>query len=229
MSQPKTIIYSLGVPSSNNLFSENVFFLGTGSSFDSRLIDTYIVSGIEASFLFIMARQIKKTLIMLSKERSPLPNDVVGTSAAISLADAKGMSGSTYTAAGSLGCIGLDEMLRSQLPTSMILFERAHTILLSPQMTAGFAEAPNVSLKNVRFRAVDQYRVYGRGGSVCHSSIHIREVIFTDENAFFWELPSKSDYKVDGTRKTESVDHFWEGCHITSAVHRSVFACDREG
>ena len=147
MSQPKKIINSLGVRSSNNLFSESVSFLGTGSSFDSGLIDTCNASGTEAAFLFIMVRRFKKTLIMSSKKQSPLPNDVVGTSTAISLAGAIEMSGSTYTAAGTLGCIGLDKMTGSQLPTSVILFERSHTISLSPQKTAGFAEAPNVSLR----------------------------------------------------------------------------------
>ena len=62
-----------------------------------------------------------------------------------------------------------------------------------------------------------------------HSPIHIGEIIFTDENVLFRELPLTSNHKVYGMGETESVDHFWLGCHITSAVDRSVFGCGSIG
>lgn len=107
ISQPNIIISPLKILSSNSLFSESAFFLVAGSSFVNGLIEAYIASGTEAAFLLIMDRQSKNTLIISSKKQSPQPSDVVGTSTAIALAGAIGMSGSMYTAVGTLGCIGL--------------------------------------------------------------------------------------------------------------------------
>ena len=74
--------------------------------------------------------------------------------------------------------------------------------------------------------AVYQYFLYGGGGPVCQSSIRIGEVIFTDEDTFVGELPSKSYYKMNGARQTEAVDHLQVRIHVTSAIHRGVFTGD---
>ena len=71
MSHPRTIISLLGVPSSNNLFSESVFFLGTGLSKDRGLIDTCIASGTDAAFLFIMSKRFKHNCIISFRKQSP--------------------------------------------------------------------------------------------------------------------------------------------------------------
>ena len=141
MSHSKTIISLLGVPFSNNLFSESVSFLWTGSSWDRGLIETCIARGTKVAFLLIIVNRFKNTFIILSKKQSPLPNDIVGTSTAISLAGAMGMLGSTYNAAGTLGYTGLNKTSGSHSFTNVISFERSHTISLSPQKTAGFPEA----------------------------------------------------------------------------------------
>ena len=111
ISQPKTIISLLRVPSSSSLFSESVSFVRTGSSFASGFINAYIASETKAVFFLIMDRQsTKQTLIMSFKKQSPRPNDVVGTLIAITLVGAIEMSGCIYTAVGTLGCIGLNKM-----------------------------------------------------------------------------------------------------------------------
>ena len=162
-------------------------------------------------------------------KKTPLPNDVVGTSTAISLANAMGMSGSTYTAAGTLGCIGLEKIPGSKLPTSMISFVKVSHHFTKSRKDYRVCKGSKCQPKiNVSFRVVDQYCLNGRGGYVCHSSICIGEVVFTDENALVRELLSKSDFIVDGTGKTEFIDHFWLGYNITSAVDGSIFACDRK-
>ena len=59
MSQFKTIISSLGVPSSNNLFSESVSLLGTGTSLDRGLIDTCIISGTKTAFFLYNTQTVQ--------------------------------------------------------------------------------------------------------------------------------------------------------------------------
>ena len=142
-------------------------------------------------------------------KKTPLPNDVVGTSTAISLANAMGMSGSTYTAAGTLGCIGLEKIPGSKLPTSMISFVKVSHHFTKSRKDYRVCKGSKCQPKiNVSFRVVDQYCLNGRGGYVCHSSIRIGEVVFTDEDTFVGKLPSKGHYEMNGAEEAENVNHF---------------------